>query len=103
MSSKTAMITRKYRAPHSDTTSTGSPFHLVDKQLFDEGDLLIATFEREDEAQSLLPLLNVKQDIQNRLAIAWAEKASAKGSGYDRDYLRLDGVVGVLESLLEDI
>jgi hypothetical protein len=46
---------------------------------------------------------DVRTEIAQRLALARSEKENAERSGYDKDALRLDGAVGVLENLLEDI
>lgn len=45
----------------------------------------------------------ITREIKRRLAIAKTEKANAEKGRYDRDALRLDGVVGVLQNLLEDL
>src|SRR6185503_2842392 len=44
-----------------------------------------------------------KKDITERITIARTEKESAEKAGFDRDALRLDGVLGVLENILNDI
>ncbi len=44
-----------------------------------------------------------RDEIQRRLTLAQTLKADAERSGYTRDALRLDGVVGALENLLEDV
>lgn len=50
---------RIYRLPSSPTVVTvRAPFYLDDKRMFDEGDLLIATFEKAEEGPSVVQLLN---------------------------------------------
>lgn len=51
-------IRKVYRTEQSDSVIPRAPFRLHGKQLFDDGDLLIATFEKRDEAEGILALLN---------------------------------------------
>lgn len=47
-----------FRSDKSDSVIPQAPFRLRDKQMFDAGDLLIATFEKRDEAVLVLSILN---------------------------------------------
>lgn len=78
----------------------------------DEKDLLIGAIplqsglldsDSQAAPASAAPVVDARAEVVRRLAIAQFEKANAQKSGYDRDALRLDGAVGVLENLLEDI
>lgn len=47
-----------FRTEQSDSVIPQAPFRLRGKQMFDAGDLLIATFEKQDEAERIRSLLN---------------------------------------------
>jgi len=47
-----------FRTERSDLIIPQAPFRLRGKQMFDAGDLLIATFEKQDEAERTVSLLN---------------------------------------------
>lgn len=51
-------IRKVYRTEQSDSVTPEPPFRLHGRQMFDDRDLLIATFEREDEATLVLSALN---------------------------------------------
>lgn len=54
-----ALLRRIYRSPSCLTTvGVRPPFYLVENRMFDEGDLLIATFEKADEGTIFVRLLN---------------------------------------------
>lgn len=53
------MIRRVYRLPNSPTVVTvRAPFYLDDRRMFDDGDLLIATFEKVEEGPPIVDLVN---------------------------------------------
>lgn len=52
------MIRQAYRTEKSDSVIPQLPFRLNGKQMFDDNDLLIATFEKQNEAERVLPVLN---------------------------------------------
>jgi hypothetical protein len=47
-----------FRTEKADSVIPQAPFRLRGKQMFDAGDLLIATFEKTDEAERILTLIN---------------------------------------------
>lgn len=55
---------RIYRLPNSPTVvNVRAPFYLDDKRMFDDGDLLIATFEKAEEGPSIVRLLNSAETL----------------------------------------
>jgi hypothetical protein len=55
---------RIYRLPNSSTVvNVRAPFYLDDKRMFDDGDLLIATFEKAEEGPSIVSLLNSAETL----------------------------------------
>jgi hypothetical protein len=59
-----ATIRRVYRLPNSPTVVTvRAPFYLDDKRMFDDGDLLIATFEKAEEAPAIISLINSAETL----------------------------------------
>lgn len=71
-----ATIRRVYRLPNSPTiVDVRAPFYLDDKRMFDDGDLLIATFEKAEEG---LPIVNLINTAVGQIQVSAREKIAVE-------------------------